>query len=55
MEMICYRCLVCGFVHQVPAYWSSFDADEIVELQHVNLLTGNMCTEEKLHKVQEES
>lgn len=44
MEMVLYKCPLCGFVHQVPAYWSSFSPDEEIEMEHFNLETKEMCS-----------
>jgi len=54
MEMVDYRCPICGFIYQVPAYWSSFDPDEVVNLEHINVKTGEMCMDKNLQKVQGE-
>lgn len=43
MEMNTYKCPVCGFVYQVPAYWSDFDAEPTMELEHMNLQTQKDC------------
>ena len=43
MECNYYKCEKCGFLHQVPAYWSGFDADEEMEMPHINLETKEMC------------
>lgn len=48
MEMNWYRCPICGFTHQVPAYWSSFSADPEVDLPHIVLATGEVCPEQRL-------
>lgn len=48
MEMNLYRCPVCGFVHFVPAYWSSFAPDPEVELAHISLESGDDCPNIKL-------
>ncbi len=44
MEMFEYICEVCGYLHDVPAYWSSFKAEPTVELEHLNMGTGDICT-----------
>ncbi|ABR48313.1 hypothetical protein Amet_2154 [Alkaliphilus metalliredigens QYMF] len=43
MEMVFYKCSVCGFIHQVPAYWSGFSPEEEIEMVHFNLETNEMC------------
>lgn len=45
MEMLYYKCAVCGFIYQVPAYWSDFSTEEKIEFQHYNLETKEMCGE----------
>ncbi len=45
MEMVFYKCEVCGFTYQVPEYWSSFSPDEEIEMQHFNLETKEPCSE----------
>ena len=27
MEVFYYRCEVCGYVHQVPSYWMSYEPE----------------------------
>jgi len=43
MEIYTYKCPICGFIHQVPAYWVSFSAEETYEFPHMNLETREMC------------
>jgi hypothetical protein len=43
MDCTYYKCKTCGFVHQVPAYWSDFDPDETTEMPHINLQTKEFC------------
>lgn len=45
MEMLYYKCPICGFVYQVPAYWSDYSAEEKMELEHYNLQTKEKCSE----------
>ncbi|WP_156943717.1 hypothetical protein [Alkaliphilus transvaalensis] len=45
MEMVYYKCQTCGFIHQIPEYWSGFAPDEQIELVHFNLSTGEECSE----------
>jgi hypothetical protein len=45
MELVYYKCPVCGFVHQVPAYWSGFSPEEKIEMEHFNLETKEMCSQ----------
>lgn len=44
MENYFYKCEVCGFVHLVPAYWVSYEPESVVELEHIDLKTGQNCT-----------
>lgn len=44
MEMLFYKCSLCGFAHQVPAYWSGFAPEEELEMPHINLETTEMCS-----------
>ncbi len=48
MENYFYKCNVCGFVHLVPAYWTSFSPDEVLEFIHINGKTGEQCLNIKL-------
>lgn len=48
METYYYECPVCGFVHQVPAYWVSFAPEEEMEYQHLCLETKEVCENEIL-------
>lgn len=43
MENYFYKCKVCGYVHIVPAYWVSYSPEERIELEHVQLKTGETC------------
>lgn len=43
MEMIYYKCPTCGFIYQVPAYWSSYSPEEEMEMIHINLETKETC------------
>ncbi|WP_160722062.1 hypothetical protein [Isachenkonia alkalipeptolytica] len=53
MELTYYKCPECGFMHQVPGYWSGFSPDEVLELQHVNLATQETCSEYILELVED--
>lgn len=48
MENYFYKCESCGFVHLIPAYWSSFNPDEELEFAHINRQTGKDCINNKL-------
>lgn len=43
MEMYLYKCPVCGFTHQVPAYWVSFAPEDTYEMPHNNFETKELC------------
>ncbi len=53
MELYLYKCPVCGFIHQVPAYWVSFSPEETYEFAHMNVETGQMCDNMELEIVTE--
>lgn len=43
MEFLYYKCPVCGFRYQVPAYWSDFEAEPTMELAHIDLMRRQDC------------
>lgn len=43
MENYFYKCMLCGFVHIVPGYWVSYNPEGEVELEHIDLKTGDNC------------
>ncbi len=53
MEMYTYICNECGFIHCVPAYWTSFTKDKDIEIPHLNLERKEVCPNEVLILVQE--
>jgi hypothetical protein len=53
MEMIYYKCPLCGFTYQVPAYWSDYSPEEDMEFQHCNLETKEICSELMLKLVKQ--
>lgn len=53
MEVIYYKCGSCGFVHQVPSYWSGHAPEKSLELMHINLNTKEMCLEVNLTLIEE--
>ena len=53
MECTYYKCSTCGFVHQVPSYWSGFDPDKDMELPHMNLETKEMCEDITLKLIED--
>ena len=48
-----YKCKTCGFVYQVPAYWSDYSAEATMEMPHVNLETKEMCEHIELDLIKE--
>jgi len=52
MDCTYYKCETCGFVHQVPAYWSDFSPEEEMEMPHMNLETKEMCEDVRLKLIQ---
>lgn len=53
MECNYYKCSTCGFVHQVPSYWSGHAPDQEMEMPHMNLETKEMCTDPVLLLIEE--
>lgn len=53
MELFVYKCPLCGFAHQVPAYWMSNHAQPEFEMEHFNFKTGECC-EQTVLKLKEE-
>lgn len=51
MEMIYYKCETCGFVHQVPAYWSGYAPEEELEMAHIDLKTKAPCSDTVLKRI----
>lgn len=51
MEMLTYKCPVCGFVYQVPAYWSDFDAEATLTFEHMDFQNQKDCEETTLKLV----
>lgn len=43
METYFYKCPVCGFVYQVPAYWVSYDPQPEMEFPHLDLRSDTAC------------
>ncbi len=44
MEMVYYKCATCGFVYQVPSYWSDHAPEQELEMEHMDLQTKEMCS-----------
>lgn len=55
MEVYYYRCPVCGFIYQVPAYWVSYSPDPETDFPHLSLVTGQMCENAKLILTEEQA
>lgn len=53
MEMLTYKCPVCGFVYQVPAYWSDFDAEATLTFEHMDFQNQKDCEETTLKLVKQ--
>lgn len=53
MENYFYKCPQCGFIHIVPAYWVSYNPEDEVELEHMDLKTGENCPISVLKLVQD--
>ena len=53
MEMLYYKCYKCGYMHQVPSYWSGHSNEELMEMEHLNLKTKEMCEELILKLIKE--
>ena len=53
MECIYFKCSTCGFLHQVPSYWSDYGADKEIEMPHINLKTKEMCHDIVLSLIEE--
>lgn len=49
MEVYYYRCPVCGYVHQVPSYWMSYEPEDTHEQMHFAPGTGAVCENQELH------
>lgn len=54
METYIYKCPVCGFAHQVPDYWVSFNPEPIMEFEHMSFKTGENCDNTILNLKEEE-
>lgn len=44
METYFYVCPRCGFVYQVPSYWTNHSPEETVEFEHLDLKTKELCS-----------
>ena len=48
MEVFYYTCPVCGCVHQTPAYWMGYAAEDTLEQMHLDPKTGAVCENQTL-------
>lgn len=48
MEVYYYKCPVCGYIHQVPAYWMSYAPEDTTDMPHLNLKTKEVCENTEL-------
>ena len=55
MDCTYYKCSTCGFVHQVPAYWSDFSPEAEMEMPHMNLETKEMCEDISLKMIDQKA
>lgn len=53
METYFYKCPVCGFTHQVPAYWVSYAPEALMEFPHMSFKTKESCENIELELVSE--
>ena len=54
MEVYYYKCPVCGFIYQVPAYWVSYSPEQMTEFPHLSMLDGKLCANVQLELQPEE-
>lgn len=54
MEVYYYRCPVCGFIYQVPAYWVSYSPEAETEFPHPSLIDGKLCANVTLQLMEEQ-
>ena len=52
MEVVFYKCVTCGFVHQVPSYWSGHSPEKEMDMPHINLETKEVCIDTILKLVE---
>jgi hypothetical protein len=53
METYFYKCMICGFVHIIPAYWVSYNPETTMEFPHVNHDTKEDCVNPVLQLMKE--
>ena len=54
MDVVYYRCDKCGFTHQIPEYWSGFAPEKMIEMEHIDLGTGDLCEKKHLELREQE-
>ena len=50
MEVYYYVCPVCGYVHQVPAYWMGYAPEDETDMPHIDPRNGEVCAGRKRNK-----
>lgn len=48
MENFYFLCPLCGYRHQVPAYWLSFNPPQELEAEHIDFGKCEPCPNKKL-------
>lgn len=48
MEVFYYRCALCGYVHQTPAYWMGYAAEPELEQMHLTPADRSVCANRTL-------
>lgn len=43
MEVYYYVCALCGYVHQVPAYWMGYAPEAETDMPHIDPRSGEVC------------
>ena len=43
-----FSCPVCGCVHQTPAYWMGYAAEDEIEQMHLDPRTQGVCANQTL-------
>lgn len=53
MDTYFYICPRCGFVYQIPSYWTNHAPDETFEFEHIDLTTKELCSINQLELIKE--
>lgn len=48
MEVFYYKCPLCGYVHQAPAYWMGYAAEDTLEQMHLSPEDRCVCANQTL-------